>query len=96
MLRRQKGFKRRGAACAVRLTVLFNLLSLVFTPVASSTEPVSAELGPWKLEQLVLVGGVTYRGLVQVEREREIDFVEIDHPTGGKTNVCGCPRIAQR
>lgn len=75
----------RRLAFARATLIAAGFLSGCFPPLislAEAQEPAPKELGAWKLERLVLVGGGSYRGLVQVERDREIDFVEIIQPAG--------------
>ncbi len=49
-------------------------------PTKSSTPPES--LGAWKLEQLRLIDGKIFNGVVQEEREYDLDFAEIVQPAG--------------
>ncbi len=48
----------------------------------SCAQPASDSLGIWKLEELRTKDGKSFKGLVQDEREHDLDFAEIVQPVG--------------
>lgn len=63
------------------LIVLF-VATLFGCVQALIAQPASESIGAWKLEELRTKDGKTYKGLVQDEREHDLDFAEIVQPAG--------------
>ena len=64
-----------------RLSISLSLL-LSFSAAALAQAPADDPPGRWKLESVRLKSGMHYRGLVQTQRETELDFAEIVQPPG--------------
>ncbi|WP_425618359.1 DUF1570 domain-containing protein [Anatilimnocola sp. NA78] len=72
-----------------RSLLLFSFLLLVAAHLAaadlcaqSTKAAVPESLGAWKLEELLLKDGKVYKGVVQDEREYDLDFAEVVQPVG--------------
>ncbi len=50
--------------------------------IAKTSSEVPGDASEWKFESLVLKDGTVYTGLIQAERENEIEFAEIFQPPG--------------
>lgn len=57
-------------------------LALLATAALLYAQPAPTNAGAWKLEELQLRDGKVYKGLVQEEREHDLDFAEIVQPAG--------------
>src|SRR5688572_3310029 len=67
----------------IRTTAFSALFLLGMSQLWAQPAPPQPEsIGAWKLEQLQLKDGKTYKGVVQAEREHDLDFAEIIQPAG--------------
>src|SRR5690606_17690920 len=64
----------------IRTTILCCVYALFLSRIALA-QPADA-IGAWKLEELNTKDGKTYKGLVQDDREYDLDFAEIIQPQG--------------
>jgi hypothetical protein len=60
----------------------FSIAILLAVSVAARAQPAPEPVGAWKLEELRLKDGKVFKGLVQDEREYDLDFAEIVQPAG--------------
>lgn len=69
---------------ALRCTSVRTLLLLIFSFAGRivHAQPPNDSIGAWKLEELRTKEGKVYKGLVQDEREHDLDFAEIVQPAG--------------
>lgn len=75
------GIARRSSSFCV-LNSAFCICFTLNLATSLAQAPADEPPGRWKLETLTLKSGLQYRGLVQTQRETELDFAEIVQPPG--------------
>ncbi|WP_254507417.1 DUF1570 domain-containing protein [Anatilimnocola floriformis] len=70
-----------GQSCA-RTAAWLGCLIALFGSSQVLAQPLTDSLGTWKLEELRTKEGKFFKGLVQDEREHDLDFAEIVQPMG--------------
>jgi hypothetical protein len=76
------GFRLSSLSFSPAAFAFLSLTAAVVCAQPSSAQPRPAPVGAWKLEELRLKDGKVYQGLVQEEREYDLDFAEIVQPAG--------------